>query len=100
MQENFIRLLNAQFVERCPAPEPFLAPPGDEETSAKKRGAKSAKVVAVTTNKCKLFVLYIFVLVYKYYQTCFRFPDDVFNSEIYIFFVVKGLKLKINSTFL
>lgn len=55
MQENFIRLLNARFVERCPAPEPFLAPPGDEETSAKKRGAKSAKVVAVTTNKCKLF---------------------------------------------
>ncbi|KAL2465546.1 RNA polymerase III subunit RPC82 family protein [Abeliophyllum distichum] len=41
--ESFSRLLNARFVERCPAPEPFLAPP-EEETPAKKRGTKSAKI--------------------------------------------------------
>ncbi|KAI3458145.1 hypothetical protein Pfo_014808 [Paulownia fortunei] len=43
VRESFNRLLNARFIERCPAPEPFLAPP-DEETPAKKRGAKSAKI--------------------------------------------------------
>ncbi|KAL2556066.1 RNA polymerase III subunit RPC82 family protein [Forsythia ovata] len=43
VQESFSRLLNACFVERCPAPEPFLAPP-EEETPAKKRGTKSAKI--------------------------------------------------------
>ncbi|KAL2533842.1 RNA polymerase III subunit RPC82 family protein [Abeliophyllum distichum] len=37
VRESFSRLLNARFVERCPAPEPFLAPP-EEETPAKKRG--------------------------------------------------------------
>ncbi|KAG8381316.1 hypothetical protein BUALT_Bualt06G0109700 [Buddleja alternifolia] len=40
-RESFNRLLCARFVERCPAPEPFLAPPAEEETPAKKRGAKS-----------------------------------------------------------
>ncbi|KAL2454723.1 RNA polymerase III subunit RPC82 family protein [Abeliophyllum distichum] len=43
VRESFSRLLNARFVERCPAPEPFLAPP-EEETPAKKRGTKSAKI--------------------------------------------------------
>ncbi|KAL2543753.1 RNA polymerase III subunit RPC82 family protein [Forsythia ovata] len=43
VRESFNRLLNACFVERCPAPEPFLAPP-EEETPAKKRGTKSAKI--------------------------------------------------------
>lgn len=41
-RECFDRLLTARFVERCPAPEPFLAPPAEEETPAKKR--KSSKV--------------------------------------------------------
>ncbi|KAL6971943.1 hypothetical protein U1Q18_031626 [Sarracenia purpurea var. burkii] len=45
LQKNFNRLVNARYVERCPAHEPFLAPPAEEETAAKKRGAKSAKVV-------------------------------------------------------
>ncbi|CAI9755120.1 unnamed protein product [Fraxinus pennsylvanica] len=43
VRETFSRLLNARFVERCPAPEPFLAP-HEEETPAKKRGTKSAKI--------------------------------------------------------
>lgn len=43
-RDSFNSLVNARFVERCPAPEPFLEPPPAEETVAKKRGAKSAKV--------------------------------------------------------
>ncbi|KAL6971934.1 hypothetical protein U1Q18_031617 [Sarracenia purpurea var. burkii] len=38
------KLVNARYVEWCPAHEPFLAPAAEEETAAKKRGAKSAKV--------------------------------------------------------
>lgn len=44
LKESFNKLVNGRFVERCPAPEPFLAPPSEEETPAKKRGAKSTKV--------------------------------------------------------
>ncbi|KAK4431484.1 hypothetical protein Salat_0910500 [Sesamum alatum] len=44
VRESFNRLLIARFIERCPAPEPFLAPPADGETPAKKRAAKSAKI--------------------------------------------------------
>ncbi|XP_059298824.1 uncharacterized protein LOC132051673 [Lycium ferocissimum] len=47
-RDSFNRLVNARFVERCPAPEPFLEPPTEEETAAKKRGAKSAKIPAQT----------------------------------------------------
>ncbi|KAA8529773.1 hypothetical protein F0562_034127 [Nyssa sinensis] len=43
VQENFSRLVNARYVERCPAHQPFLAPLTEEETAAKKQGAKSAK---------------------------------------------------------
>lgn len=39
--------MNDRFVERCPAPEPFIAEPTPEETPAKKRGAKSTKVNCV-----------------------------------------------------
>ncbi|KAM7499658.1 hypothetical protein LguiA_024072 [Lonicera macranthoides] len=42
--ESFNKLVNNRFVERCPAHEPFLAPPSEEETPAKKRSAKSAKM--------------------------------------------------------
>lgn len=49
VHNSFRRLLNARFIERCPAPEPFLAPPTEEETSAKKRGAKSAKIAEQQT---------------------------------------------------
>ncbi|KAK3008482.1 hypothetical protein RJ639_015093 [Escallonia herrerae] len=49
LQDSFNRLVNARYVERCPAHEPFLAPPGDDETPAKKRGAKSAKVFDVSS---------------------------------------------------
>ncbi|KAJ8543100.1 hypothetical protein K7X08_005623 [Anisodus acutangulus] len=48
-RDSFNRLVNAKFVERCPAPEPFLEPPTEEEAAAaKKRGAKSAKIQAQT----------------------------------------------------
>lgn len=43
-RDSFNSLVNARFVERCPAPEPFLEPPPAEENVAKKRGAKSAKI--------------------------------------------------------
>lgn len=45
--ESFYKLVNARFVERCPAPEPFLEPPAEDETRAKKQGAKNAKVVTL-----------------------------------------------------
>ena len=35
-------------MERCPAPEPFLSPQSKEETPARKRGAKSAKVLPLS----------------------------------------------------
>ncbi|KAH7849430.1 hypothetical protein Vadar_017758 [Vaccinium darrowii] len=44
------RLVHARYVERCPAHEPFLAPPQDE-TGAKKRGSKSAKVTEELTTE-------------------------------------------------
>lgn len=43
-QENFVRLVNACFVERCPAPEPLLEEPPEQEGPKKPRG-KSAKVM-------------------------------------------------------
>ncbi|KAF3616404.1 putative actin-depolymerizing factor 7-like isoform 1 [Capsicum annuum] len=47
-RDSFNSLVNARYVERCPAPEAFLKPPSEEETAAKKRGAKSAKIQAQT----------------------------------------------------
>ncbi|KAG5600658.1 hypothetical protein H5410_032028 [Solanum commersonii] len=47
-RDSFNSLVNARFVERCPAPDPLLEPPAAEETAAKKRGAKSAKIQAQT----------------------------------------------------
>ncbi|KAL3653528.1 hypothetical protein CASFOL_003209 [Castilleja foliolosa] len=41
VQENFNKLLSARFIERCPAPDPFLAPPSEDENASKKRGPKS-----------------------------------------------------------
>nr|XP_017242247.1 PREDICTED: DNA-directed RNA polymerase III subunit rpc3-like isoform X2 [Daucus carota subsp. sativus] len=48
LHECFRKLVNAQYVERCPAHEPFLAPPTEEETAAKKRAAKFTKTVEDT----------------------------------------------------
>ncbi|KAL7214272.1 hypothetical protein ACSBR1_026644 [Camellia fascicularis] len=45
LQNNFNRLVNSRYVEHCPAHEPFLAPPAEEETVVKKQGGKSAKVM-------------------------------------------------------
>ncbi|KAG9136413.1 hypothetical protein Leryth_022402, partial [Lithospermum erythrorhizon] len=36
VQDNFHKLVQARFVERCPAPEPFLAPPAEEKSSTKR----------------------------------------------------------------
>ncbi|XP_016553944.1 uncharacterized protein LOC107853471 isoform X2 [Capsicum annuum] len=47
-RDSFNSLVNARYVERCPAPEAFLKPPSEEETAAKKRGAKSAKISDTT----------------------------------------------------
>ncbi|XP_021827130.1 DNA-directed RNA polymerase III subunit RPC3 isoform X1 [Prunus avium] len=47
VQESFLKLVNAHFVERCPAPEPVLEQATKQEGPAKKRGAKSAKMVEV-----------------------------------------------------
>uniref|UniRef100_A0A5B7AVW8 DNA-directed RNA polymerase III subunit RPC3 n=1 Tax=Davidia involucrata TaxID=16924 RepID=A0A5B7AVW8_DAVIN len=44
VKENFNRLVNARYVERCPAHQPFLAPPAEEAAAVKKRSAKSAKI--------------------------------------------------------
>ncbi|KAE8729944.1 hypothetical protein F3Y22_tig00003041pilonHSYRG00268 [Hibiscus syriacus] len=40
-----IKLLNARFVERCPASEPVLTNPTKQELSARKRAAKYAKIL-------------------------------------------------------
>lgn len=45
VQESFLKLVNAHFVERCPVPEPVLEQATKQEGPAKKRGAKSAKVM-------------------------------------------------------
>ncbi|XP_050225925.1 uncharacterized protein LOC126675339 [Mercurialis annua] len=44
LQESLRKLIIARFIEHCPAPEPILAPPTEEEVRAKKRSAKSAKI--------------------------------------------------------
>ena len=47
LQENIHKLVMARYVERCPISEPFLALPSEEEAApVRRRGAKSAKVVA------------------------------------------------------
>ncbi|KAF2315611.1 hypothetical protein GH714_040125 [Hevea brasiliensis] len=45
VQENLHKLVMAHYVEHCPASEPFLASPTEEDAPARKRGAKSAKIV-------------------------------------------------------
>ncbi|XP_039033044.1 uncharacterized protein LOC120168655 [Hibiscus syriacus] len=45
VQEAMIKLLNARFVERCPASEPVLTNPTKQELSARKRAAKYAKIL-------------------------------------------------------
>ncbi|XP_047333542.1 DNA-directed RNA polymerase III subunit rpc3-like [Impatiens glandulifera] len=46
IKNNFRRLVGARYVERCPKPEPFLAPPSEEEVAAtkKRRVAKASSV--------------------------------------------------------
>ncbi|PPD89432.1 hypothetical protein GOBAR_DD13635 [Gossypium barbadense] len=45
VQEAFVKLLNAHFIERCPASEPVLTNPTKEEEAARKRAAKSGKLL-------------------------------------------------------
>ncbi|GAV79297.1 RNA_pol_Rpc82 domain-containing protein/HTH_9 domain-containing protein [Cephalotus follicularis] len=42
---SLLKLVTAHYVERCPAPEPLLALPIEEEAPPKKRGAKSDKII-------------------------------------------------------
>ncbi|KAJ4951672.1 hypothetical protein NE237_028504 [Protea cynaroides] len=46
LRESFVKLVNARYVERCPDPEPFMAPPDEED--APKRSAKAAKLAKKT----------------------------------------------------
>ncbi|XP_051138529.1 uncharacterized protein LOC127256521 [Andrographis paniculata] len=51
VRECFNQLLFARFVERCPAPEPYLAPPSEEEAAVIKKRSKFAKVSQPTTEQ-------------------------------------------------
>ncbi|KAL5744618.1 hypothetical protein ACOSQ2_027734 [Xanthoceras sorbifolium] len=45
VQETLIKLVTARYVERCPAPEPVLAPPPPKDNaSTQKRGAKTQQI--------------------------------------------------------
>ncbi|TKY51306.1 DNA-directed RNA polymerase III subunit RPC3 [Spatholobus suberectus] len=44
VRDMLCKLLTARFVERCPAPEPVVSTSFKEETTTRKRGAKSAKI--------------------------------------------------------
>jgi len=44
VREILSKLLTARLVERCPAPEPVVST-SFKETTTRKRGAKSAKVI-------------------------------------------------------
>ncbi|RVW55462.1 hypothetical protein CK203_075208 [Vitis vinifera] len=45
LRGSFTKLVNAHYVERCPAPDPFLVPPDEEKTPARKHDANSAKAL-------------------------------------------------------
>lgn len=53
VREYLHKLVAARYVERCPSAEPMLVPPNEEDTPAKKRSAKSAKVIAYS---CELYL--------------------------------------------
>lgn len=44
VRETLLKLVAAHYVERCPAPQPVIALPTEEESAAKRRASKSAKV--------------------------------------------------------
>ena len=48
--------MSARYVERCPIHEPVLATPVKDETTAKRRGAKSSKVIV---DSCQVYMLMI-----------------------------------------
>ncbi|XP_042483733.1 DNA-directed RNA polymerase III subunit RPC3 [Macadamia integrifolia] len=48
LRESFVRLVNARYVERCPDPEPFIAPPDEDAPSSGKPGSKAAKLAKRT----------------------------------------------------
>ncbi|OAY30367.1 DNA-directed RNA polymerase III subunit rpc-3 [Manihot esculenta] len=45
VQENLRKLVMARYVEHCPTAEPFLESPTEDDAPARKRGAKSSKMV-------------------------------------------------------
>lgn len=56
VEEGLTKLLAAHFVERCPAPEPLVPEQVKVETTSKKRGAKSAKVIV---DSCQIYLVVI-----------------------------------------
>lgn len=46
VQENLRKLVMARYVEHCPTAEPFLESPTEDDAPARKRGAKSSKVIS------------------------------------------------------
>ncbi|KAJ8771523.1 hypothetical protein K2173_026700 [Erythroxylum novogranatense] len=45
VQENLHKLVTSHYVERCPLSEPVLTQPDQDEVPARKRGAKSSKII-------------------------------------------------------
>ncbi|XP_021892238.1 DNA-directed RNA polymerase III subunit rpc3 [Carica papaya] len=45
VRETLLKLVAAHYVERCPAPQPVIAMPTEEESAAKRRASKSAKII-------------------------------------------------------
>ncbi|XP_030501360.2 uncharacterized protein LOC115716654 [Cannabis sativa] len=87
VRENFNKLLNARFIERCPAPEPFLEPP-TETKSSNKRGAKSAKLDgAPETEEQRIIAAAAPIEVLRFSNlatsgTDFDADEDVFGSSV------------------
>ncbi|KAJ7969945.1 DNA-directed RNA polymerase III subunit RPC3 [Quillaja saponaria] len=48
VRDSLLKLVTARYVERCPVPEPVISKLDKDETTAKKRAAKSAKINEIT----------------------------------------------------
>jgi hypothetical protein len=80
IRSNFNKLVYARYVERCPKPEPFFNPLGDEEqTSARKKVTKVCKMIPCyghswSFHKSALYLFIVFpynILHFISYETNF-----------------------------
>ena len=62
LHENFNKLAQARYIERCPAHEPFLEPP---EQDAKKRTSRSKVITFLPTITSQL-LLNLYLLLHQY----------------------------------